>query len=67
MKKEIERRLINDFKKVPVFNRHIAKRGYNIITTYIAPMSVWSEHIEVLVDIRRNVFQKALDKFVEPT
>ena len=65
MKKDIARKLIDDIHKVPVFERHIVKRGYNMLTTYVAPMTIWSQDIEVLVDIRRNVFQKALDKFVD--
>ena len=65
MKKDIARKLIDDIHNVPIFERHILKRGYNILTTYISPMTIWSQDIEVLVDIRRNVFQKALDKFVE--
>ena len=66
MEKDIARKLIDDIHKVPVFERHIRKRGYYMSDCfYTAPISIWSSEIQVLVDIRRNVFKKALDKFVK--
>lgn len=66
MKKDIARKLIDDIHKVPVFERHIRKCGYYMTDSfYCSPISIWSEHIEVMVDIRRNVFKKALDEFVK--
>jgi hypothetical protein len=66
MKKDIARKLIDDIHNVPVFERHIRKCGYHLSDGfYISPISIWSKEIEVMVDIRRNVFKKALDKFVK--
>ena len=66
MKKDIARKLIDDIHNVPVFERHIRKCGYHMSDGfYIAQISIWSKEIEVMVDIRRNVFKKALDKFVK--
>ena len=66
MKKDIARKLIDDIHQVPVFERHIRKCGYHLSDGfYISPISIWSKEIEVMVDIRRNVFKKALDKFVK--
>ena len=66
MKEEIARQLIEDIHKVPVFERHICKSGYRMSDCFVvAPISVWSEHIEILVDIRRNIFKVALEEFVK--
>ena len=66
MKKDIARKLIDDIHKVPVFERHIGKCGnYLSDGFYISPISVWSTEIHVMVDIRRNVFKKALDEFIK--
>ncbi len=65
MKKDIERKLIADIHEVPVFERHLLKKGEYIGNIHIPAIVIWSDRIEVLVDIRRNVFKKAIDKFVE--
>ena len=65
MKKDIARKLIDDIQKVPVFKRHILKQGSHIGNVYFAPITIWGKRIEVLVDIRRNIFKKALDKFLK--
>jgi hypothetical protein len=66
MNKDVARKIIDDIHKVPVFERHIRKCGYYMSDCfYCAPISIWSSEIQVLVDIRRNVFKKALEKFVK--
>lgn len=66
MKKDIARKLIDDIHNVPVFERHIRKSGFYLSDCpHIAQISIWSREIQVLVDIRRNVFKKALNKFVK--
>lgn len=58
-------KLIEEIKQIPVIAKHLHKTGKYIgNNVYIAPICVWSHDIEVMVDISRNVFKKALDKFV---
>ena len=58
-------KLIEEIKQIPVIAKHLHKTGQYIgNNTYIAPICVWSHDIEVMVDIKRNVFKKALAKFV---
>ena len=56
MKKNIARKIIADIHKVPVFERHLLKKGEYIGNVHIPAIDIWSDRIEVLVDIRRNVF-----------
>jgi hypothetical protein len=65
MDKKVARKLIADIHKVPVFERHILKNKVNYGSVSFAPIMNWGDRIEILVDTRRNVFQKAIDKFVE--
>ena len=65
MNKEIARKIIDDIHKVPIFERHILKQGSHIGDFYLAPITIWDNHIEVLVDIRRHIFKNALDEFVK--
>lgn len=62
---EIKQDVVNKIKAVSVFAKHIRKRGDFVGSSsiYIAPISIWAYHIEVMVDTRRNVFKKALNKF----
>ena len=58
-------KIIAEIKKVPVIAKHTKKQGIHIgNNVYIAPICVWTHDIEVLVDTKRNVFKKALAKFV---
>lgn len=65
MNKDIAEKIIDDIHKVPIFERHIRKQGTHMGNFYLAPITIWDRNIEVLVDIRRNIFKKALDKFVK--
>lgn len=66
MTKELAERMFNAIKQEPVFYRHICKTGTRVgsQSLYIAPMTAWSKHIEVMVDTNnRNVFKKAIERF----
>lgn len=65
MNKQVAKRVIDDIHKVPIFERHILKGGGYIGDAHIFSIMTFSDSIEVLVDIRRNVFNKALDEFVK--
>lgn len=65
MNKDVARKIIDDIHKVPIFERHILKQGSYIGNVHLAPITIWGKRIEVLVDIRRHIFKKALDKFLE--
>lgn len=63
----IKRKVLDDIKAVPIIAKHISKVGEHIgsQSLYFAPICIWNKSIEIKVDIRRDVFKKALAEFVE--
>ena len=67
MDKTIARKIIDDIKATPLFNRHICSLGTFVGCTdfYVSPISVWEHAIEVMVNDKHNYYTKTLKKFVE--
>lgn len=63
---EFKKNVVKKILAVPTFAKHLAKRGEimgsNLV--FIAPVTIWANHIEVMCDTKRNVFQKAIKKIM---
>ena len=65
MNKQVAKRVIDDIHKVSIFERHILKGGGYIGDAHIFSIMTFNDSIDVREKKKKNVFEKALDKFVK--